>query len=96
MAHGTSLPNIETRLVRHAHLPGGFVGQSPPVWLRRVVVAFLVLGVLLGGTLYFVTRPKRLAVVAGSLLSEMLGAPVLCDWADFNFDGLIHLHNVRD
>ncbi len=53
------------------------------------------LGVLLGGTLYFVTRPKRLAVVAGSLLSEMLGAPVLCDWADFNFDGLIHLHNVR-
>lgn len=59
-----------------------------------MLAALFLITVLIGGYLYL-TRPARLAGLAGDLLEAMIGAHVDIGEASFGFDGHIHLRDVQ-
>ena len=58
------------------------------------MLAALIVAIALGATFHFLTKPKRLAKIAGDLLTAMSGAQVHIDDAHLGMDGTIKLSNV--
>jgi hypothetical protein len=81
----------DSGLKRARHLHGKFGRPRTP---RRVVVALLLLTTLVVGLgFYYLTRPQRLASLAGSLLTDLTGATVQIASAQFGI-GSIEIRDV--
>ena len=83
-----------TRLSKHrAHR--SLIGEMPHrLGVRRAGLFLLVLGLLLAGTIVFLTRPKRLASLAGNFLTELTGAQADIKQAWIRLDGTLELQDV--
>lgn len=62
--------------------------------VRRAGLVLLILGLLVTGTIVYLTRPKRLADMAGKFLSDLTGAQTHIKAAWIQLDGTIELQNV--
>lgn len=58
------------------------------------MLAALIVAMAFGATFLFLTKPQRLARIAGDLLTAMSGAQVYIDDAQLGMDGTIKLSNV--
>ena len=79
VSHLIDLTTQEMRLRSLKRLRGRFVHRSR---LRRALMwSFLLVTLLLAGGYYYISRPERLAAIAGELLEEMTGATAHIDRA---------------
>lgn len=62
--------------------------------VRRAGLVLLITGLLITSVVIYLTRPRRLADMAGTFLSDLTGAQTHIEAAWIRFDGTIELQNV--